>query len=122
MKLSAGAFLAAFLAAFDALKLEVAPVTGLLTCRRPSLFEFLSPYLCALMLYVGDHGRDLLELRRVQSLQPLPRYPPRFHHFLHTNWVMYILPSNVSTSIHKKVVPFVRNTIDRYVSGPDSCG
>src|ERR671920_964715 len=91
VKLSTGAFLAAFLSAFDAFQFEVALVLGLLAGCGSSLLEFLSSRLCALALYVGDHGRDLLELHRVQPLQPLPGYPPRFQDILHTGRLMCIL-------------------------------
>src|SRR5215210_4525574 len=108
MKLSAGAFLAAFLAALDAFQFEVASVLGLLSGCRPSLFEFLTPYRCALALYVGDHVRDLLELRRVKPLQPFPRYPPRFHQALPTMpyvHVTRILPISIHKNHAKGATP-----------------
>jgi hypothetical protein len=85
VKLSAGAFLAAFLAAFDAFQFEIALVLGLLAGCGSSLLEFLSPRHCPLALYVGDKGGDLLKLRRVQPLQPLSGHPHRFHHTLRTS-------------------------------------
>src|SRR5688500_11417737 len=85
VKLSAGAFIAAFLAAFDAFQFEIALVLGLLARRGPALFAFLFSRHRALTLYVRDHGRDLLEFRRVQPFQPLPGYPPRFHYTLRTS-------------------------------------
>src|SRR5215218_1981467 len=80
MEFSAATLLAAFLAALDAFQPEVASVARLLAGCGPALIEFLAACLRALVLYFGDHVRNLTKLHRVQTLQPIPRYPPRFQH------------------------------------------
>jgi hypothetical protein len=103
VEFSTGAFLAAFLAALYVFEPEIASVAGFLAGFRPALFELLMSCLRALALDVGDHVRDFPKLRRVKPLQPLPRYPPRFHSVSPTTWFMYILPRSLT-------LLYIRNT------------
>ena len=68
VEFSAGALLAAFLAALDVFKPEIAFVAGLLTGLRPAPFQLPVSRLRALALDVRDQVRDLPKRRRVKPL------------------------------------------------------